>query len=244
MSAPLLSVRDLTVGYAGQLVLRGVSLEARAGRFTAVVGPSGAGKSTLLRAIAGALAVAGGEITFDGRRVDGAPAWELAARGIVLVPEGRHLWAPLSVRENLELGAFLPRARAAQDETLRVVYTLFPALEERQDARAGALSGGEQQMLALARGLMARPRMLCLDDPFLGLAPAITHRFGAALRDIARGAASVLAAGQHIGRLLRLADDAYLLDEGRVVLAGPGVELLGNERLRRALLPLGPAPQP
>jgi len=244
VSAPLLSVRDLTAGYAGQLVLRGVSLEARAGRFTAVVGPSGAGKSTLLRAIAGALAVAGGEITFDGRRVDGAPAWELAARGIVLVPEGRHLWAPLSVRENVELGAFLPRARAAQDETLRVVYTLFPALEERQDARAGALSGGEQQMLALARGLMARPRMLCLDDPFLGLAPAITHRFGAALRDIARGAASVLAAGQHVGRLLRLADDAYLLDEGRVVLAGPGVALLGNERLRRALLPLGPAPQP
>ncbi len=231
-----LSVRDVTVGYDERVVLARVSLDVPAGRFTALVGPNGAGKSTLLRAIAGVLPIAGGAIALDGLRVDGRPAWEVAARGIVLVPERHRFFAPLSVRENLELGACLPRARSAQDETLRTVLSIFPALAGRQGTAAGNLSGGEQQMLALGRGLMARPSFLCLDDPFLGLASPVTRRFCDGLREISSDGITVLAAGQHVRRLLRLADRAYLLDEGRIVLAGTGAELLRDDRLRRTLM--------
>jgi branched-chain amino acid transport system ATP-binding protein len=237
--SPALSLREVRAGYGDKLVLAGVSLEAPAGRVTALVGPNGAGKSTLLRAIAGLLPIAGGEIVLDERRIDGRPAWAIAADGLVLVPEGRRLFAPLSVRENLELGAFLPRARAARDETREAVFRLFPTLAEKQHVPAGALSGGEQQMLALARGLMARPRLLCLDDPFLGLAAPVIARVAEALRAEAAAGVTILAAGQHVRRLLRLADHACLLDAGRVVLAGTGDELFGDERVRRALLPAG-----
>jgi branched-chain amino acid transport system ATP-binding protein len=242
VNAAGLALREVRVGYADKIVLAGVSLDVPAARFTALVGPNGAGKSTLLRAIAGALPIAGGEIALDGRRIDGRPAWEIAAAGVVLVPEGRRLFTPLSVRENLELGAFLPRARAVRDETLDAVFRLFPALAAKQRVPAGALSGGEQQMLALGRGLMARPRLLCLDDPFLGLAQAVIPRFCEALRESAAGGITILAAGQHVRRLLRLADRAYLLDEGRVVRGGSGAALLHDDRVRRTLLPIGGAP--
>ena len=236
-AGPLLSVTDIEVGYGDQVVLSGISLEVRAGDFAALVGPNGAGKSTLLRAIAGLLPVRRGAVTLEGQRLDGLPAYEVAARGIALIPEGRRLFAPLSVRENLELGAFLPRAQAVREETLGLIFRLFPVLKEKQRAPAGALSGGEQQMLALARGLMARPRLLCLDDPFLGLARVMTDRFCEGLRGITTEAMTILAAGQHVRRLLRLANRAYLLDEGRIVHAGSGAELLEDERLRRTLLP-------
>jgi branched-chain amino acid transport system ATP-binding protein len=242
-SPPLLEVRDVRAGYGELRVLRGISLEVRAGEFVALVGPNGAGKSTLLRAVAGLLPVSGGEICVDGERVDGRPAWEIAARGVALIPEGRRLFGPLSVRENLELGALLPRARTGQAETLRALYRLFPVLFDKQRAPARTLSGGEQQMLALARGLMARPRLLCLDDPFLGLAPTVSDRFCEAIRGLGPDGMTILAAGQHVRRLLRLATRAYLLDEGGVVAAGRGPDLLADERVRRSLLELGPRPR-
>jgi branched-chain amino acid transport system ATP-binding protein len=237
---PLLSVRDVRAGYGDLQVLRELSLEARAGEFVTLVGPNGAGKSTLMKALTGLLPVREGEILLDGERISNRAPYEIAARGLIMVPEGRRLFGPLSVRENLELGAFLPDARARQEETLRTIFRLFPVLLDKRRAPASVLSGGEQQMLALARGLMARPRLLCLDDPFLGLARAVTERFCEAVHAINAEGMTILAAGQHVRRLLRLASRAYLLDEGRVVLAGTGRELLADERLRHTLLELGP----
>ena len=240
MSLPLLSVEDVYVGYDDLLVLKGCAIEVRAGEFVAVVGPNGAGKSTLLRAIAGLLPPRSGTIRLEGERIDRLPPYEIAARGIALIPEGRRLFAELTVRENLELGAFLPGARARREETLGVVFLLFPVLQEKQSVPASALSGGEQQMLALARGLMGRPRLLCLDDPFLGLARPVINRFCETIRSIAAEGMTILAAGQHVRRLFRLAHRAYLLDEGRVILRGSGIELAGDERVRRTLLDLIP----
>ncbi len=237
---PLLQVSELHAGYGDLEVLRGLSLEVNAGEFVALVGPNGAGKSTLLLALSGLVPIQAGVIRLGGAVINGRPPYEIAARGLVLIPEGRRLFGPLSVRENLELGAFLPQARARQDETLRTIFKLFPMLEERQQAPAQVLSGGEQQMLALARGLMACPRLLCLDDPFLGLQRAVTDRFCQAVHTIMAGGLTILAAGQHVRRLLRIATRAYLLDEGRVVLEGGGRELLADDRLRRTLLELSP----
>lgn len=240
MTGPLLVVENVSAGYNHLLVLKGCSLEVREGEFVALVGPNGAGKSTLLRTIAGLLAPRAGAIRLDGERIDGLPPYEIAARGITLIPEGRRLFGPLTVRENLELGAFLHRAEPHREETLRLVFRLFSVLEERQSAQAGVLSGGEQQMLALGRGLMTRPRLLCLDDPFLGLARQVIRRFCEALRSLAAEGVAILAAGQHVKGLLRLAHRAYLLDHGQVVRAGSGAELFRDERLRRTLLDLIP----
>jgi branched-chain amino acid transport system ATP-binding protein len=237
---PLLEVRDVHAGYGDLEVLQGLTLDVPAGAFVALVGPNGAGKSTLMKALTGLVPVRAGEIRLAGERIDGRAPYEIAARGLTMIPEGHRLFGPLSVRENLELGAFLPPARRRCEETLRTIFRLFPVLEDKQRAPARVLSGGEQQMLALARGLMACPRLLCLDDPFLGLARAVTDRFCAAVRAVTAEGLTILAAGQHVRRLLRLATRAYLLDEGRVVAAGSGRELLSDPRLIHALLEIGP----
>ena len=221
-----LTVEALEAGYDGVRVLRGVALEARGGEFVAVVGPNGAGKSTLMKAVAGLLLPRAGTVKLDGERIDGRSPWEIAARGLTLIPEGRRLFGPLSVRENLELGALLPRGGARREETLRVVYRLFPVLDAKQRMPAQHLSGGEQQMLALARGLMMRPRLLCLDDPFLGLGRAVVDAFCDALRAVRDEGLTIVATGQHVRRLLRLATRAYLLDEGRVIASGTHDELI------------------
>jgi branched-chain amino acid transport system ATP-binding protein len=240
VTAPLLSVEQIQAGYNDLLVLRNCSLEVRQGDFVALVGPNGAGKSTLLRAITGVLVPRSGTIRLGGERIAGLRPYEIAARGITLIPEGRRLFAPLTVRENLELGAFLPSAYSRREETLRLIFRVFPVLQQKQNAAAGVLSGGEQQMLALARGLMARPRLLCMDDPFLGLARRVTDSFCDAIRAITAEGMTILAAGQHVRRLLRLAHRAYLLEEGQVVLTGSGAELLRDERVRHTLLELIP----
>lgn len=240
MTDALLSVERVEAGYDHVRVLRGCSLEVRAGEFVALVGPNGAGKSTLLKTIAGLLPVSAGAVRLAGERIDGLPPYAIAARGLALIPEGRRLFGPLTVRENLELSAFLPRAQSQVGDTLRLVFHLFPALQEKVSLPAAALSGGEQQMLALARGLMACPRLFCLDDPFLGLARPTVSRACQALREIMAEGVAVLAAGQHVRQLLRLATRAYLLEEGRVVLSGPGADLLQDERLRRSLIELHP----
>ncbi len=240
MMEALLVIDNVHAGYGNLLVLKGCSLEVRAGEFVALVGPNGSGKSTLLRTITGLLTPQAGTIRLEGERIDGLPPYEIAARGIALIPEGRRLFAPLTVRENLELGAFLPRAHPHRDETLRLVFRIFPALQEKLSARAGVLSGGEQQMLTLARGLMARPRLLCLDDPFLGLARQVITAFCQAIRSFTAEGITILAAGQHVRRLLRLAHRAYLLDEGQIVRSGSGAELFEDGRLRRMLLDLIP----
>ena len=236
---PQLEAREIHAGYGEAQVLRGASVDAAGGEIVALLGPNGAGKSTLLRVIAGLLRATRGSLLLDGLPIGHAPPWEIAARGLVMVPEGGRAFGPLSVRENLELGAFLPRPHARAEKTIREVFALFPILEARQRGRAENLSGGERQMLALGRGLMACPRVLCLDDPFLGLGREVADKVGDAIRAAAARGSAVLLAGQHVRRLLRLAHRGYLLDEGRVVLEGGGPALRDDPRLARALLDVG-----
>ena len=238
---PLLAVERVSVGYDAALVLRGASLEVRRREFVALLGPSGAGKTTLLRAIVGLLPIRDGAIRLEAMRLDGLAPYRIAALGVTAIPEGRRLFDELTVRENLLLGAYLPAARRHAAETLALVERLFPTLGERARDPAAVLSGGEQQMVALGRGLMARPRLLLLDDPFLGLAKPLIRRFCAALRELTDAwGLTILAAGQHVRRLLRLAHRGYLLDEGRVMAEGPGAALIEDPRVRRTLLELPP----
>jgi branched-chain amino acid transport system ATP-binding protein len=238
---PRLEVEGVEAGYGEALVLRGVSLEVRAGEVVALLGPNGAGKTTLLRAVTGRLPVRAGAIRLDGVSLGGLPPYRIAALGVATVPEGRGLFDELTVAENVDLGAYLPAARREAAATRAGLEGLFPVVRERRDQPAGLLSGGEQQMVALARGLMTRPRLLVLDDPFLGLArPVIAGVCGALRALVADGALGVLVAGQHVRRLLGLADRGYLLDEGRVVAEGPAAALRDDARVRRTLLELAP----
>jgi branched-chain amino acid transport system ATP-binding protein len=238
---PLLQIEGVEAGYGEALVLRGVSLEVGAGEVVALLGPNGAGKTTLLRAVTGRLPLRAGAIRLSGVSLAGLPPYRIAALGVATIPEGRRLFDELTVAENLDLGAYLPAARREAAATRARLEALFPVLRERRHQPAGLLSGGEQQMVALARGLMARPRLLVLDDPFLGLARAVIAAVCAALRALAADdQLGILAAGQHVRRLLGLADRAYLLDEGRVVVNGPAAALRDDARVRRTLLELAP----
>jgi branched-chain amino acid transport system ATP-binding protein len=242
MTEPLLSVEGVTAGYGEAVIVRDVALAARPGEIVALLGPNGAGKTTLLRAIAGLVPLRAGAIRLAGARLDGLPPYRIAGLGVATVPEGRRLFPDLSVRENLELGAWPAAARGAAAQTLARVEALFPVLAERRDRPAAVLSGGEQQMAAIGRGLMARPRLLLLDDPFLGLARPVVAAVGRVLRELAREGLTLLAAGQHVRRLLGLADRAYLLDQGRVLVEGPAAELAVHPELRRRLLPWSAEP--
>jgi branched-chain amino acid transport system ATP-binding protein len=235
MSAGL-SVRGLTAGYGGIRVLHGMDLDVPAGRLTAVVGPNGAGKSTLLRALSGLLPRSG-EISFDGAALPQAPA-AIVARGLGHVPEGRELFPRMTVGENLELGGWrAPRGeRAARAER---VIALFPRLGERRGQLAGSLSGGEQQMLAVGRALMGNPRLLMLDEPSLGLAPRLVEQLLSVVRRLPDEGVTVLLVEQNVAQALTLAESAYVIERGRVVLSGPARALLDSEAVRAAYLGVG-----
>jgi branched-chain amino acid transport system ATP-binding protein len=235
---PVLEVRDLRAGYRDVPVLRGVSLAVGRGEIVALVGANGAGKTTTLRAIAGLLAPTGGAIRFAGARLDGVPPHQVVARGLVLTPEGRKVFPSLTVRENLDLGGYLPAARARRRASLERVLELFPILAERQRQAAGTLSGGEQQMLAIARSLMAGPRLLMLDEPSLGLAPLVVDRIFDVIRAVNRDGTPVLLVEQNVHRALALAARAYVLEQGAVALEGPAPALAAREDVRRAYLGL------
>lgn len=238
-----LRVEGVAAGYGEAVILRDVSLSVQPGELVALLGPSGAGKTTLLRAVAGLLPLRAGLVRIDGVRVDGLPPHRRAALGVTALPEGRRLFEELSVAENLAMGAYLPRARGRARESLAFVERLFPVLALRRAARADRLSGGEQQMVALGRALMACAPYLLLDDPFLGLAAPLRARLAPVLRDLAeRQGLGILAAGQHVRTLLRLAHRACVIDEGRVVVAGPGPALLEDAYVRRTLLDVGREP--
>ena len=232
----LLEVERIDVFYDRVHVLHDVTLHVAPGEMVALVGPNGSGKTTLLRTIQGLLIPADGEIRLAGERIDALPAYERVMRGIAMIPEARHLFLEMTVQENLELGAYPPRARREMRELLDMVYALFPALWEKRHDRVSTLSAGQQQMVVIGRALMSRPRLLLLDDPFIGLSRQVMNRFCETLRRINHGGLTVLIAGQHVRRLLRLADRAYLLEQGRVALAGPGHTLLQDPHLQTVLL--------
>jgi branched-chain amino acid transport system ATP-binding protein len=232
----LLELRGVEVAYGDLPALRGVSVSVEPGETLSVVGANGAGKTTMLRAISGLLRPRAGQILLDGVRLDTLPSHAIVEHGLVQVPEGRKIFPSLTVLENLEMGSYIAAAKARRREGLAQVFALFPRLEERRGQAAGTMSGGEQQMLAIGRALMARPRVLMLDEPSLGLAPIIVKEIFRIIGEINQLGTTVLLVEQNTRQALALSRRGYVLENGRVVLEGSGAELLGNEHVKRAYL--------
>ncbi|MCT8179385.1 ABC transporter ATP-binding protein [Variovorax sp. CY25R-8] len=236
MSA-LLEIEGLRGGYGRVEVLRGVDLKVNAGEMVALLGSNGAGKSTLNKMVCGLTPAWGGTVRFDGKDLSGAHYRDVVKAGLIQVPEGRKVFPNLSVRENLELGSFT-RARERRAQNLEKSFALFPRLRERMDQHAGTMSGGEQQMLAIARGLMAEPVLLILDEPSLGLSPLLVEEMFTLIRELRDGGLAVLLVEQNVGQSLEIADRAYVLENGSVRFSGLPGELLVSDELRRAYLGL------
>ena len=232
----MLEVRNATVTYGAAPAVSGVSLRLDEGELGVIVGPNGAGKTTLINALAGLHPLASGELVLAGRNLSRLPRHRFCEEGIALVPEGRRLFAGMSVRENLELGSYRRGARARRAQSLETVLGIFPVLRERLGAAAGALSGGQQQMLAIARAMMACPRLLLLDEPSLGLAPAVVVELFRVVRHINASGVAVLLVEQNVAMALELARRAYVLEEGRIVAEGLPRELRGHPHIERAYL--------
>ena len=235
---PMLQVRDLQVAYGDTLALDGVSLDVARGEVVAIVGANGAGKTSLIRTIGGVLAPRAGSIRFEGQSIGGRPSHVVCDLGIGQVAEGRQVFPTLSVLENLQVGGMLPRARKGAAETLERVFAMFPRLRERVTQAAGTLSGGEQQMLAIGRCLMAAPTLVMFDEPSMGLAPAVVLEVFSVIRRLHESGITVLLVEQNVAASLKLASRAYVLENGQITLAGSGAELMGNPRVREAYLGL------
>jgi branched-chain amino acid transport system ATP-binding protein len=232
----MLAVRDLDVFYGDAQALDGVSIDVAQGAVVAIVGANGAGKSSLIRTIAGMQKPARGRVEFRGADIAGWPSHRVCNLGIGQVAEGRQIFPTLTVGENLDIGAMLPRARAKRRERLARVFALFPILEERIGQAAGTLSGGEQQMLAIGRCLMGAPDLVMFDEPSLGLAPTIVQEVLKTIRDLNREGLTCVLVEQNVAVSLKLADRAYVLENGRITLSGTGAELLADDRVRAAYL--------
>jgi len=232
----MLEVRDLQVAYGAAPALWGATLNLQAGELLSVVGPNGAGKTTLVNTLAGILRARSGRIVFEGRDLTQWPAHRFCEAGIAVVPEGRRLFTTMTVLENLELGSLLPAAKAQRQASLDMVLALFPALKAKLDSAAGELSGGQQQMVAIARALMARPRLLLLDEPSLGLSPLVVHEMFAAIRSVNASGVSVLLVEQNVAMAMQVATRAYVLEEGRVVAEGTPQSLMQQPEIQRAYL--------
>jgi branched-chain amino acid transport system ATP-binding protein len=232
----VLAVRNIDVGYGEVQAVWDVSFGVGAGEVVTLIGANGAGKTTILKTLCGLLVPRRGQILFDGKDVGGLAPYDLVARGLVLIPEARQLWPGMTVRENLEMGAYSRSARGQRARTLESVHAMFPQLEKRARQKAGTLSGGEQQMCAIGRGLMARPRLLLLDEPALGLAPLLVREVFAALKRIREQGVTILLVEQNVHHALALADRAYVLETGRVTLSGTSAELARDPRVQQQFL--------
>ena len=232
----MLEIRDLVCGYGGVTALRGISLQVKAGQLVALIGANGAGKSTALRAISGLVPPRSGSMVFDGSDITGARPPRVLACGIAHCPEGRKVFPHMSVEENLMMGAYLRTSKGEIVADRDRIYADFPRLAERRRQAAGTLSGGEQQMLAIGRALMSRPRLIMFDEPSLGLAPNIVERTFAIIRRIRDAGTTVLLVEQNAFAALEMCDNAYLLESGQIVLSGRGSELIENEHVRKAYL--------
>jgi len=232
----VLKVENIAVFYRDVQAIRGVSLEVPERGIVALLGPNAAGKSTTLRAISNVITIRSGRITFDGQRIDHLPLYKIVEMGVIHVPEGRGLFSTLTVRENLEMGGYSQRARKHLRESLAQVLDIFPVMKDRQVQMAGSLSGGEQQMCSIARGMMARPRLLMIDEMSLGLAPRIVQQMFEVVRKIAKTGIAVLLVEQQIQRAFQVAQFAYILENGATVLSGPTNDLARHEHVKRVYL--------
>ncbi|UST52464.1 ABC transporter ATP-binding protein (plasmid) [Comamonadaceae bacterium OTU4NAUVB1] len=232
----MLKLRDISAGYGKSEVLRGVSLDVQQGEVVTLVGANGAGKTTTLKTLCGLLHSTGGSIEFEGRTLSGKAPHEIVELGISMVPEGRQLFPFLTVQENLLMGAYKRSARSVRDQSLAEVLKIFPRVRERLPQLAGSLSGGEQQMVAIARGMMAGPKLLIMDEPSLGLSPLLVEQMFDVVRLVASRGTTVLLVEQNVFHTLKLADRGYVLENGTITLTGTGSELLANPHVRRAYL--------
>jgi branched-chain amino acid transport system ATP-binding protein len=232
----MLTLENISVGYGAIRALKGVSMRVEQGEVVTLIGANGAGKTTTLRTITGLLSPTEGRILFEGQEISGRPTHQLVARGISMSPEGRGVFANLTVRENLLMGAYLKKNKAEINQDLERGFRMFPRLKERESQKAGTLSGGEQQMLAMARALMSRPRLLLLDEPSLGLAPLVVHTIFEAIDEIRGEGTTILLVEQNAHAALKHSDRAYVLETGRIVMEGASKELAADPRIKEAYL--------
>ncbi|MBC7701572.1 ABC transporter ATP-binding protein [Aquabacterium sp.] len=235
--SPVLELRQLSVAYGGIQAVKGLNLHLQEGELVSLIGANGAGKTTTLKAICGLLAPQSGEVLYQGRSLKGQGAWDLVAQGLVMVPEGRGIFTRMTIDENLRMGAYLRRDREVNAD-MESVYQRFPRLKERHRQLAGTLSGGEQQMLAMGRALLARPKLLLLDEPSMGLAPLMVDKIFEVITDIAKQGVTVLLVEQNAHRALEIANRAYVMDSGELVLEGPAQSLLNDPQVQAAYLGL------
>ena len=236
MADTLLKVKGLKVAYGGIQAVKGVDMEVREGELVSLIGSNGAGKTTTMKAITGTLGVQAGDIEYLGRSIQGQGPWDLVKQGLAMVPEGRGVFTRMTITENLQMGAFIRSDTAAIADDIEKMFALFPRLRERKDQLAGTMSGGEQQMLAMARALMSRPRVLLLDEPSMGLSPIMVDKIFEVVRDVYAQGMTVVLVEQNASRALAMADRGYVMDSGLITMSGPGQQLLDDPKVRAAYL--------
>ncbi|WP_374351402.1 ABC transporter ATP-binding protein [Limnohabitans sp.] len=236
MADTLLMVKGLKVAYGGIQAVKGVDMEVREGELVTLIGSNGAGKTTTMKAITGTLAPQDGDIEYLGRSIQGQGPWDLVKQGLAMVPEGRGVFTRMTITENLQMGAYLRSDDAAIADDMEKMFHTFPRLRERKDQLAGTMSGGEQQMLAMARALMSRPRVLLLDEPSMGLSPIMVDKIFEVVKDVYSQGMTVVLVEQNASRALAMADRGYVMDSGLITMNGPGQELLADPKVRAAYL--------
>jgi branched-chain amino acid transport system ATP-binding protein len=235
-AAVLLSVKDVKVAYGGIQAVKGVSLEVREGELVSLIGSNGAGKTTTMKAITGLLSLGGGHIQLAGKTIDGQGPWDLVQQGLAMVPEGRGVFTRMTIVENLQMGAYIRDDNAAIAEDIERVFTTFPRLKERRDQLAGTMSGGEQQMLAMGRALMSRPKVLLLDEPSMGLSPIMVDKIFEVIQEVSAQGVTILLVEQNASRALQIADRGYVMESGLITLSGDAREMLHDPKVREAYL--------
>jgi branched-chain amino acid transport system ATP-binding protein len=235
-AAVLLNVRDVKVAYGGIQAVKGVSLEVREGELVSLIGSNGAGKTTTMKAITGLLALGGGHIELAGKTIDGQGPWDLVQQGLAMVPEGRGVFTRMTIVENLQMGAYIRDDNAAIAEDIERVFNTFPRLKERRDQLAGTMSGGEQQMLAMGRALMSRPKVLLLDEPSMGLSPIMVDKIFEVIQEVSAQGVTILLVEQNASRALQIADRGYVMESGLITLSGDAHEMLHDPKVRAAYL--------
>ncbi len=232
----LLEVKGLKVGYGGIQAVKGVDFEVREGELVSLIGSNGAGKTTTMKAITGTQPIGDGDIRYLGESIKGKGAWDLVKKGLVMVPEGRGVFARMTITENLQMGAYIRKDKAGILTDIEKMFTIFPRLRERKDQLAGTMSGGEQQMLAMGRALMSQPKVLLLDEPSMGLSPIMVDKIFEVVRDVYALGVTILLVEQNASRALAIADRGYVMESGIITMTGPGQELLSDPKVRAAYL--------
>jgi len=236
MANTLLKVKGLKVAYGGIKAVKGIDMEVREGELISLIGSNGAGKTTTMKAVTGSLPFEGGDVEYLGQSIKGKGSWDLVKQGLAMVPEGRGVFTRMTITENLQMGAYIRRDKAGIEADIERMFGIFPRLRERKDQLAGTMSGGEQQMLAMARALMSQPKVLLLDEPSMGLSPIMVDKIFEVVRDVSAQGVTIVLVEQNARRALQIADRAYVMDSGEIIMNGPGKDMLDDPKVRAAYL--------